>query len=122
MRVIIAGGSTFDSLDYMNECLDPIKSEIDTVISGRGYGADNIAEIFAVQNGFDLELFPSNWGKHGSDAGYIRWNKVFKNQNVDQVILFWDGKSAGTKTLKNLAKEFAIPYQMYYYEDKPFKG
>ena len=117
MRVIIAGGSTFDSLDYMNRCLDQIRENIDTVISGRGWGADKLAEIFAAQHGIDLELFPSNWGKHGSDAGYVRWDKVFSGQNVDRVILFWDGKSEGTKTLRELAKHYDIPYDIFYYEE-----
>jgi len=122
MRVIIAGGSTFDSLDYMNKCLDDMRVNMfwkttGTIISGRGWGADKLAEIFAAQHGIDLELFPSNWGKYGSDAGYIRWEKVFSGQNVDRVILFWDGKSEGTKTLKTLAKEHDIPCDIFYYEE-----
>ena len=76
-----------------------------------------LAEVFAIQHGIDLELFPSNWGRYGSNAGYNRWVKVFETQNIDQVILFWDGKSKGTKTLKDLAKEFDIPCELFYYED-----
>ncbi len=117
MRVIIAGGSTFDSLDYMNRCLTTLKNEIDAVIAGRGYGADNLAEIFAVQNGLDLELFPANWGRYGKEAGYRRWLKVFEDQNIDRVFLFWNGKSKGTKVLKDLAKMLDIPCDMFYYED-----
>lgn len=118
MRVIIAGGGTFDSLDYMNKCLGYLKKDIDVVISGRGWGADKLAETFASQNGIDLELFPANWGKYGEDAGYVRWDKVFSAQGVDKVILFWNGKSEGTKTLKILAKEYGIPCEIFYYEDK----
>ena len=117
MRVIIAGGSTFDSLDYMNKCLAQTRENIDTVISGRGWGADKLAETFAAQHGIDLELFPANWGRYGEDAGYVRWNKVFSGKNVDKVILFWDGKSPGTKSLKILAKEHDIAYDIFYYED-----
>jgi len=118
MRVIIAGGSTFDSLDYMNKCLTNMKEDMEVVISGRGWGADKLAETFACQHGIDLELFPANWGKYGEDAGYVRWSKVFSTQGVDKVVLFWDGISEGTKTLKILAKEFDIPCDIYYYEDK----
>ena len=117
MRVIIAGGSTFDSLDYMNKCLARVKKDIEVIMSGRGWGADKLAENFASQHGIDLELFPANWGKYGEDAGYVRWNKVFSSQGVDRVILFWDGKSEGTKTLTILAKEYDIPCEIFYYED-----
>lgn len=118
MKVVIAGGTTFDSMDHMNLCLDDMVDEIETIVSGRGYGADALAEVFAIQHGIDLELFPSNWGRYGSNAGYNRWVKVFETQNIDQVILFWDGKSKGTKTLRYLAKEFDIPCEIFYYEDK----
>ena len=117
MRVIIAGGSTFDSIQYMTRCLEPFKAEITAVISGRGYGADNLSEIFAVSNGLDLELYPANWGKYGKDAGYHRWLKVFENQNIDKVFLFWNGVSKGTKVLKDLAEKLDISYDMFYYED-----
>lgn len=117
MRVIIAGGSTFDSLDYMNKCLKSIRQDVETIISGRSWGADKMAESFAAQNGIDLELFPANWGKYGEDAGYVRWDKVFSTQGIDRVVLFWDGKSEGTKTLRELAKEYEIPYEIFYYED-----
>ena len=117
MRVIIAGGSTFDSLQYMTRCLRDFTPEISTVISGRGYGADNLAEAFAISNGLDLELFPANWGKYGKDAGYHRWIKVFENQYVDKVFLFCNGKSKGTKVLKTLSEVLEIPYDIFYYED-----
>ena len=117
MKVIIAGGSTFDSIDYMNVCLDDMVEEIDVVVSGRGYGADALAEVFAIRNGLDLELFPANWGKYGANAGYDRWVRVFETQNIDQIILFWNGKSKGTKTLKELAKIYNVPCEMFYYEE-----
>ena len=116
MRVIIAGGSTFDSLDYMNKCLNYMKEDIEVVISGRGWGADKLAETFACQHGIDLELFPANWGRYGEDAGYVRWSKVFSSQGVDKAILFWDGQSDGTKTLKILSEEYDIPCEIFYYE------
>lgn len=117
MKVIIAGGSTFDSIDYMNVCLDDMVDEIEVVVSGRGYGADALAEVFAIRNGLDLELFPANWGKYGANAGYDRWVRVFETQNIDQIILFWNGKSKGTKTLKELAKIYNVPCEMFYYEE-----
>ena len=117
MKVIIAGGSTFDSIDYMNVCLDDMVDEIEVVVSGRGYGADALAEVFAIRNGLDLELFPANWGKYGANAGYDRWVRVFETQNIDEIILFWNGKSKGTKTLKELAKVYNVPCEMFYYEE-----
>ena len=120
MRVIIAGGSTFDSLDYMNKCLSYLRESIEVVISGRGWGADKKAETFAAQHGMDLELFPANWGRYGEDAGYVRWSKVFSTQNIDKVILFWNGKSPGTKVLKLLADEHGIPCEIYYYEEDDY--
>mgnify|MGYP003652526244 CR=1 FL=1 len=116
MKVVIAGGTTFDSIDHMNICLDDIVDDIETVVSGRGYGADALAEVFAIQNALDLELYPANWGRYGANAGYNRWVKVFETQNIEQVFLFWDGKSSGTRTLKKLCEQFEIPFEMFYYE------
>ena len=59
MKVVIAGGTTFDSMDHMNLCLDDMVDEIETIVSGRGYGADALAEVFAIQHGIDKRR--DNW-------------------------------------------------------------
>lgn len=117
MKVIIAGGNTFDSLELMETILEGMVENISVIVSGRGYGADHLAESFALKNAIDLELFPANWGKYGRNAGYDRWLKVFQTQNIDRVVLFWNGKSPGTKKLIDLSKQFDIPCDVYYYED-----
>ena len=118
MKVVIAGGSTFDDVKFMAECIEHHIDDIDVIVSGRSFGADAVAEKLANRYAIDLELFPANWGKYGEDAGYDRWIKVFETQNIGRVILFWNGTSEGTKTLKLLAIEFDIPCDLYYYEDK----
>jgi len=118
MKVIIAGGSTFEDLNFMLDSIQHELDDISIIVSGRSFGADAIAEKLASSYAKDLELFPANWGKYGENAGYDRWLKVFKTQDIDKVILFWNGKSLGTKTLKILAREFDIPCDVYYYEER----
>lgn len=116
MKVIIAGGSSFDDYELMQDSLEDQIEKIQTIVSGRSFGADALAEKLAFQHAIDLELFPANWGKHGENAGYDRWVKVFETQKIDKVFLFWDGKSKGTKVLRDLAKRFDVTYELYYYE------
>ena len=75
--------------------------EITEVVSGGARGVDKLGEIWAVKNDIPIRLFPANWKEHGRSAGYIR-NKEMANY-ADALIALWDGKSAGTRHMVDLA-------------------
>ena len=75
-RVVIAGSRNFN--DYalfssvVDKCLSRIRNEYDIIIlSGHCSGADMMAERYAQENGFELEVFPADWSL-GRKAGPLR--------------------------------------------------
>jgi hypothetical protein len=116
MRVIIAGGRTFQDYnllcrvcDYM---LSETKSDI-TIVSGTANGADKLGEQYANDRGYQIDRYPAEWDKYGKSAGYIRNEKMA--ENADALIAFWDHKSKGTRHMINIAmsKSLKIKIQEY---------
>lgn len=123
-RVIIAGGSNFKDYELLKKKVDNILSSINdpiTIISGHCMdkernviGADKLGEDYAYEKGYDLEMYPANWKRYGKPAGPIR-NKKMAHQRIDAVILFWNGFSRGTKSMKEIAESMSIPTRVIRY-------
>ena len=114
-RVVIAGCRDYDNYTeaklYIDFCLSNIRKEHDIVIiSGGASGADAIGERYAKENGFKVEKHPADWQRYGRSAGPKR-NKQMAIIG-DYVICFWDGKSNGTKSFIEYAKEFNKPIRI----------
>ena len=62
-------------------------------------GADTIGEELANRCNLKFELYLPDWESHGNMAGFTR-NKVM-SETVDEAIIFWNGKSSGTKHMIN---------------------
>lgn len=113
-RVVIAGSRDFN--DYklfssvVDNCLSRIRHEYDIIIlSGHCFGADMMAERYAQENGFELEVFPADWSL-GRKAGPLR-NKQMVDI-ADYAIAFPSG-GRGTQSLINFAKQKGIPTTIY---------
>lgn len=78
------------------------------IVSGGAKGADSLGEQFADKNNLKLEKYPAKWDKYGKAAGPQRNAQMVKNS--DGIIVFWDGKSSGTKNLIENAKKENKPY------------
>ncbi len=114
-RVVIAGCRDYDNYDeakqYIDFCLSNIRKENNIVIvSGCASGADALGERYAKENGFNVEKYPADWDKYGKSAGPRR-NKQMA-EICDCVICFWDGKSRGTKSMLECAKECCKPFKI----------
>lgn len=105
MKVIIAGSRTFFDYNMLCPVCDKILSTQENVeiVSGTASGADRLGERYAKERGYKLSLFPAKWDEFGKSAGYLR-NKEMA-EYADALIVFWDGKSKGTKHMIDLAKE-----------------
>ncbi len=110
MRVIIAGsrkpGSSTKILELLDEYLKPYVSIIECVISGHAVGADKLGEVWAARQGFTtsngkLKIMPAEWDKFGLGAGHKRNAEMA--QIASHCICFWDGSSAGTKGMVEVA-------------------
>lgn len=104
-KVIVAGGRKFDDYNLLKEKLDYYlsqrKEEI-IIISGTANGADSLGERYAKEKGYKVLRMPANWDLYGKSAGYRRNNQMATI--ADACVVFWDGKSPGTKHMIDIAK------------------
>lgn len=97
------------------------------IISGMASGADSLAVQFANNYSLKLVEFPADWdnlevspckimenshGRYNALAGHNRNRAMAEyatsGDNFGVLILFWDGKSKGSKNMKNQAVIFGM--------------
>lgn len=108
LKVIVAGSRGFDNYELLQEKLDFYLRNHDDVeiVSGTARGADRLGERYAIARGLPLKKFSANWNKYGKKAGYLR-NEQMVNY-ADACVVFWDGKSKGSKHTIDLAKKHGL--------------
>lgn len=116
-KVIVAGSRTFNDYDLLKDNLDALAAEIGqfVLISGGAPGADTLGERWADEHNFTGQLIPAEWDKFGKSAGPIRNKKMA--DIADRLVLFWDGKSRGSKNMLQHARDKGIPYKIIRYKD-----
>ena len=107
MNIIVAGGRDFYNKNLVFSKLDLYITSSDTIISGHATGVDSLGELYAAKHNLDLKVIPAEWKKYGNAAGPIR-NQKMANL-ADKLIVFWDKKSRGTKSMITIAKKMNIP-------------
>jgi hypothetical protein len=137
MRIIIAGGRTFNDFLFLKtevikvfkqlklEYPDTKKEDIE-IISGCANGADKNGELFAEQYNFKVARFPAAWDDLNASPCLIKTNSYGKrynslagrNRNLKMaeyakqdngiLIAFWDGKSPGTKGMIDIARKLGL--------------
>ena len=115
-RVVIGGCRYYHNYEdfscFVDFCLSRIKKEHKIIIlSGHCTGVDMMAERYAKENKFDLEIYPAEWDKYGKSAGPRRNREMVLK--ADFIIAFWDGKSRGTHSLIDYASNFKKPFKIY---------
>ena len=123
-KIIIAGGRDFDDYESLNKYMDKlisnlppsIKSRKIEIVSGTAKGADTLAEKYAEERVYEIELFKPDWDLHGKIAGLVRNGKMAKYS--DALVVFWDGRSTGTKHMIEQAKKEGIKTSIVYYNTK----
>jgi hypothetical protein len=113
-RIVIAGCRHFR--DYERFCaavdrdLSRIKNEYQLVIlCGHCSGTDAMAERYAREHGYGLELYPADW-RLGKIAGPARNRRMV--EQADYVIAFPSG-GPGTQSLVAFAREKGIPIRIH---------
>lgn len=119
-RVIIAGSRNFIPFNRDLKKIDNLLQNIEEpiIISGCADGADKFGEMYAEYNCLQVERYPADWTKYGKRAGYIR-NKQM-GEVADMAIIFWDGKSKGSKMMIDIMKELNKPYRIIMFEPSEF--
>lgn len=122
MKLIIAGGRDFNDFSLLeNQVKKFIIESIDNtnpipeiqVISGKAKGADTLGERFAKEWNFPVIEMSADWDKNGKAAGPIRNEEMAKI--ATHCIVFWDGKSSGSKNMIENAKKYNLVYKIIYY-------
>jgi len=108
MKVIIAGSRDFNDYEKLCKVCDKALKRLKKVeiVSGTAHGADVLGEKYAKEKNYSLKQFPANWDKYGKSAGYRRNAEMA--EYADALIVFWDGKSKGTKHMIDLAEKAKI--------------
>lgn len=128
MRLIIAGGRTFNNyekikLEVMNFLIELAKDDkiVTTIVSGKAIGVDRLGERFARELSLNVDPFPADWknidvepcvigknkyGEYNKLAGHNRNEEMAKHS--DCLIAFWDGNSTGTKDMIDRANKYNL--------------
>ena len=98
----IREGLEFAAIIAQANCMDGL-----TVIHGGCSGADTIADKIARESGFEVEVHPADWKRHGKAAGPIR-NAQMVQSGVDLCLAFPKGASRGTRGCMSLVESASI--------------
>ena len=114
-KVIIAGGRDFNNYEFLKEKMDIFLKEKENIeiVSGTANGADSLGERYAGERGYFLKRFPANWSLYGKRAGYIRNSEMA--DYADVCVVFWDGKSRGSKHMIDISEEKGMPLRIVNY-------
>lgn len=110
MKVAIVGSRGFKNLPLVAKYIRDNKNWITTVVTGGAVGVDSTAETTALALRIKVELYLPDWQTFGRSAGPRRNRLIVENS--DRVVAFWDGKSRGTLSSINFAKEYNKPLEI----------
>lgn len=117
IKVIVAGSRGFDDYKRLKIELDLVlrryKPEEIEIVSGTARGADRLGERYAAERGCSVKAMPADWDRFGKSAGYRRNADMAKY--ADACVVFWDGKSPGTKHMIDLATKEQLKLRVIKY-------
>lgn len=113
---IVAGSRTFQNYPLLCKELDKIRDQIGEIVCGEARGADMLGNTYAYDNNIKVKGFPADWEHDGKAAGFIRNEKMAKY--ADKAIVFWDGKSVGSKDMIDKMEKLGKEVRVVYY-DRP---
>lgn len=114
-KLIVAGSRSFRSYDLIKLHLDEYRlTEKDYIISGTASGADTLGEEYAQKNGIQIIRMPANWNEYGKAAGYKRNYQMALE--ATEAIVFWDGRSPGTKHMIDIMFSLKKPIRIIIYK------
>lgn len=118
MKLLIAGGRDFTNRDVFNLALKRFLGchpEITELVSGMAKGADTLGIEWAKSHNIPIKEFPylSAFGKSGGPIRNKAMAEYLAGKGV--ALIFWDGKSRGTKNMIQNLDQLKIPTTLYRY-------
>jgi len=86
------------------------------IVSGMARGMDRFGEAWARKRKITVKPFPADWEKYGKRAGAVR--NIEMALYADVLVLVWDGKSAGSKMMKKMAKKEGLIILEFIYTEE----
>ena len=112
-RLVVAGCRDYNDYSVASVEIEKHIKKCDAncsviIVSGCAEGADKLGERYATEHHLNIERYPAEWDKYGKSAGPIRNERMA--EVADGVLVFWDGKSRGTKNMIENSKKANKPY------------
>ena len=124
LKLIIAGGRDFTDYKLLEHEVKQFIIEIAgdqklrrddvEIVSGLARGADSLGIDFANEHWLPVVEFIADWDKYGKSAGPFRNEEMAKY--ATHCIVFWDGKSTGSKNMIENCKKYNLTYKIIQYE------
>lgn len=102
MKTIIAGSRTILNKEEIFYHLNCLPFKVTEVVCGGAKGPDSIGKSWAKETHTPYTVFVAYWDKYGNGAGHKRNEQMA--EYADALVLFWDGKSSGSKDMLARAK------------------
>ena len=118
-KLIIAGTRSFNDYEMLRNTVFAALLEqarwtygfSAEIVSGGAPGADTLAVRYATEANMPFKVFPADWKKYGRSAGPRRNRQMA--EYGDAAIVFWDGKSRGTRYTIDCAKRMGVKTIIY---------
>ena len=110
MKLLIAGSRNLTDINLEKY----IPNDVDLIISGGAKGIDTLAENYADKKGISKLIMRPKYELYGKGAPLKRNEEMIKI--ADQVLVFWDGKSRGTRFTIDKAKKQNKPVNVVIFE------
>ena len=122
--MLVAGSRGYNNYTEMCQVLDfLLKNQVAqgrkiVIVSGGARGADELAERYADERGYEKHIMPADWDKYGKSAGYRRNNDMHlyisaPSDRKRGCVCFWDMQSPGTKHNFKLAKDYGTTLRVF---------
>ena len=114
-RILVVGSRTYNNKRNIAKTIDGYISDIKgrkniLIISGGAKGVDSIAVEHSKSKEIETKTFEANWTLYDKKAGFIR--NTIMGDTCTEAIVFWDGKSKGTKNMINILERMGKPYKL----------
>ena len=103
MKIAIVGSRTVTEIGLDGV----IPKECTEIVSGGASGIDTCARQFAERNGLQYTEFPPDYSRYKRGAPHVRNKQIV--EYADVVYAFWDGKSAGTRSVIAYTRKIRKP-------------
>jgi YspA, cpYpsA-related SLOG family len=117
LRLLVCGSRTWTDSALLASSVEQVVAEHGqdrpgvVLIEGDARGADRLAGEFARARGWELEIYPADWQRHGCAAGMRRNARMLRQGGPERVIAFTDDLAAsrGTADMVRRARGAGVP-------------